>query len=51
MELDTELDAEMYQMSGVVGSEVGDEVIPRLINSMHGSEDHKEYQATPELQN
>lgn len=41
-----ELDDEMYAASGQIGSEITDAVLPQLINSMHGTEDVSEYQAT-----
>ena len=43
---DAELDDEMYAATGQIGSEITDTVLPSLINSMHGTEDVKEYQAS-----
>ena len=45
-EASAELDEEMYAASGSIGAEITDNVIPGFINSMAGSDDVKEYQAS-----
>lgn len=45
-EADTEMDDEMYQLSGGLGAEISDEALPRLISVMNDDSDHRKYKVS-----